>query len=229
MDHNNHVIENSTDPGSGRNSSKCGRGRGGRGRGRAHGERWQKRVSGSKSKSSSKTLKDGHNRNTKYSRQNEQVSGWGRRIIRGRRTEKSSVKEASYDHFNSVVSPIGRGEIPRYVGDEGWGEYTMKQEQGADDSDSAEAVESDDNAQATRSEHGSWGLSFHGASDGRMGYHREVSDEEMDGSEDENDSEEGDGNSDADVDLNEGSDGMLNRTANDDEGYESAFSDEDSD
>lgn len=98
--------------------------------------------------------------------------------------------------------------------------------EGADNINDAEEVESDDNAQAVEYDQGNWEIGFSNASNGWRGGLVEASDEDVDASEDDNGIEEaGEEDSEVDAEMSEGSDGTANRIGND-EGSDSAVSDD---
>jgi hypothetical protein len=221
--------KNSAELKSTRNSHK--RGRGGREQGR--GKRLQKKVRVSYSDAGRRNVKSNENLIQGLRQQGQktygQGSGRGRRTVRRRRVEKRAVDERLLSHRADTYRPKSIGESPSNLGEEWDGErISMHPNEGAN-FDDAEAVDSDDNAQAVEYEHGNWEIGFASASNGWRGGPMEVSDEDVDASEDDNDIEEaGDEDSEADVDMSEGSDGIENRVGND-EGTDSAESDDYSD
>lgn len=154
-----------------------------RGRGRVPG-RSQKRVTGSGKRNlrNVETLTDVLRQQGQ--RTNGQKLGRGRRTIRRRREEKREVQdqETLLSHFGNIGGLKNFVESPRNSGGEWVGEeIEQMQIEGADNSNSLEAVESDDNDEcAVGYENGKW----------RTGNLMVMSDEDVDGSGDDNDFEE---------------------------------------
>lgn len=213
-----------------RNSYK--RGRGARDQGR--GGRWQKKVSGSNSDVSKRKVRSNgnliHGLRQQGQRTYGQGSARGRRTVRRRRVEKRAVDERLLSHRVDTRSPKSNGESPRIMGEE-WDDerISLLHMEGSDNINNAEAMESDDNAQAVEYDQGNWEIGFASASNGWTADLMEASDEDVDASEDDNGVEEGgDEDSEADVDVSEGSDGMA-KGIGIDEGTESAVSEDYSD
>ena len=143
--------------------------------------------------------------------------------------EKRAVDERSLSHRADSYRSKSIDESPRNLGEE-WDDERISMHPMEDPNfNDAEAVDSDDNAQAVEYEHGNWEIGFASASNGWREDLNEASDEDVDASEDDNVIEEaGDEDSEADVDMSDGSDGIANRVVND-EGTESAESDDYSD
>lgn len=231
--HNEHMKEeNRVHMKSARNNYRRGRG----GREQRRGKRWQKRVN---SKSSATRQNARSNENATQGlrqlgrRTLGQGGGRGRRTIRKRRVENRAVEETLLGHMaDTHSSPESGGESPRNL-DEEWDDEKIDEINVKDDNvNSVEAVESDDNAQAEEYEQKNWELGFDGVSSRWNGDLMEVSDEDVDASEDDDDDngieEVGDGDSEGDVDVSEGSEGIPNRIEND-EGSDSAVSEDYSD
>ncbi|XP_034673854.1 homeobox-DDT domain protein RLT1-like isoform X2 [Vitis riparia] len=230
--------ENWTDLGNGRDSSRHGQRGRGRGRGRLHGEKWQRRVSSSRPHTGKHNARDNPNLNQRrglQDRRTREQESQGQGCRRGprtvrRRADKRAVKGTPLGHLGDMVRPKGKGESHRNLIGEGWGKFTMMQMDNADNHSSGDTVESDDNAPEMEHEHGSWGLGFDGVSGGQTGDLMEVSDEDAEGSEDDNGSEEeGDDDNSEDANMNECSDGLVNGVGNEDLGTEYATSEDYSD
>ncbi|KAF5474449.1 hypothetical protein F2P56_006347 [Juglans regia] len=215
-----------------RNSYKRGRGARDQGRGR----RWQKKASVSNSDVSRRNVRSNENLIHGLRQQGQKTYGQGsargRRTVRRRRVEKRAVDERSPSHRADTRSPKSIGESPRNMGEE-WDDerISLLHMEGGDNINNAEAMESDDNAQAVEYDQGNWEIGFASASNGWTGDLMEASDEDVDVSEDDNGVEEGgdeDSEADVDVDVSEGSDGMVKGIGND-EGTESAVSEDYSD
>ena len=109
------------------------------------------------------------------------------------------------------VIPKNSGQLHRNLDEDDWGVEKVEtiNMEDADNSNSAEAVDSDDNAQAVEYEQGNWELGFNGASNGWNRGIMEVSDEDVDVSGDDRGIEEvGEEDSEGDIDLSEASDQM---------------------
>ena len=230
--------ENWTDLGNGRDSSRHGQRGRGRGRGRLHGEKWKRRVSSSRPHTGKHNARDNPNLNQRrglQDRRTREQESQGQGCRRGprtvrRRADKRAVKGTPLGHLGDMVRPKGKGESHRNLIGEGWGKFTMMQMDNADNHSSGDTVESDDNAPEMEHEHGSWGLGFDGVSGGQTGDLMEVSDEDAEGSEDDNGSEEeGDDDNSEDANMNECSDGLVNGVGNEDLGTEYATSEDYSD
>ncbi|XP_075664015.1 homeobox-DDT domain protein RLT1 isoform X2 [Castanea sativa] len=225
----NHDEKNFTELKSNRNSYK--RGRGGREQGR--GKKWQKKARVSYSNVGRRNVKSNENLIQGLRQQGQrtygQGSGRGRRTVRRRRVEKRAVDERLLSHRADTYRPKSIDDSPRNLGEE-WDDERISMHPMEDPNfNDAEAVDSDDNAQAVEYEHGNWEIGFASASNGWREDLNEASDEDVDASEDDNVIEEaGDEDSEADVDMSDGSDGIANRVGND-EGSESSDSDDYSD
>uniref|UniRef100_A0A5B7A7I4 Homeobox-DDT domain protein RLT1 n=1 Tax=Davidia involucrata TaxID=16924 RepID=A0A5B7A7I4_DAVIN len=202
----------------------------GRGGGRSRGS-WQRKVAGSILESGRKNFRDDGTLNQVLRQQGQvhgQRSGWGRRNVRGRRTEKRAVEQTP-----PLGSPnsASTGESPGNPGMEEWvGEEVgkMQIEDANNNSNSMEEIESDDDARAIGYKYGKWEPSFNVASNRRAGDLMGISDE--DGTEDDDDSEEDeDENLEGDVDMNECSDENGDGDEDEDEGTSSAVSEDYSD
>ncbi|KAF8413823.1 hypothetical protein HHK36_001817 [Tetracentron sinense] len=164
--------ENWVDRGSGRNRSGRGRGGRGRGRGRSRGGRWQRGISGSRSESvkenAGNSKKMGH-KEARKGRTRGRGRKRGRRAIGIRqRSEKMVVEKTTLlGHFGNTTIPkqTSIGGSPRSSYEEQWdnGEETRMQVEGAEDSNSAEASDSEDNGQATEDEYDEHGADYIGA------------------------------------------------------------------
>lgn len=216
------------------------RGRGGREQRR--GKKLQKRVNkvnNFKSSSARKNVRGNENATQGLRQLGRrtlgQGGGRGRRTIRKRRAENRVVEETLQGRMAEThSSPESGGESPRNL-DVEWDDEKIDEINAKDDNaNSAEAVESDDNAPAEEYEQRNWDLGFDGVSSRWNGDMMEASDEDVDASEDDDDDdvngveEVGDGDSVGEMDASEGSEGIQNRIEND-EGSESAVSDDYSD
>ncbi|XP_058202089.1 homeobox-DDT domain protein RLT1 isoform X2 [Rhododendron vialii] len=196
-------------------SNKYGKGIRGRFRGRS-----QKRVSGSGRRNLSIPLT--HVLRQHGERAHGQRLGRGRRTVRRRREEKMVIDEMLPSRMGNEAGFQNSGwESPRNSGgEEEVGEDIQPmQNEGAEKSNSLEPVESsddDDDNRVVEYEYAKWGT----------GNLMVMSDEDLDGSEEDNDLEEMDGgNFERVVDMNEDSDG----NANEEGSTESAGSEEYSD
>lgn len=167
-----------------------------------------------------------------------QGAGRGRRTVRKRRVGKRAVEDLLLGHTTASHSSKIDREPLRNLDDEWDGEkaspMTPVHIAVADNSNSAEEMESDDdNAQAVEYDQGNWEVGFNGVTPNR--WTRDLvgmSDEDVDGFEDDNDNDNGieeneEEDSEADV-MSEGSDGMANRVVNVG-GSDSALSEDSSD
>ncbi|THF97876.1 hypothetical protein TEA_015817 [Camellia sinensis var. sinensis] len=154
-----------------------------RGRGRVPG-RSQKRVTGSGKRNLRNVVTLTDVLRQQGQRTDGQKLGRGRRTIRRRREEKREVQdqETPPSHFGNIGGLRNFVESPRNSGGEWVGEeIEQMQIDGADNSNSLEAIESDDNDEcAVGYENGKW----------RTGNLMVMSDEDVDGSGDDNDFEE---------------------------------------
>ncbi|XP_057948992.1 homeobox-DDT domain protein RLT1-like isoform X3 [Malania oleifera] len=217
-------------------SSVCQRGDRGRGHGRAHNAGWHKRVTGSRSETGKPIAGDNENVDLcvrQLGRKTHgQVTGWGRRMIRRRRTENRNIKESPSPsgHMHHIFSPDRNEELPRY---QDWGKgacekIKMMQMEDASNSSSAEEMESNETAQAIGQKCESFRQGFDVASNGRTGHFMEVNEENVN-SDNNGDGEDVAEKSDESVDMYEGSDGLGNESGSEDESTESAVSDSCSD
>jgi len=235
LDYNDYMKgENRCQPKSARNNYK--RGRGGREQGR--GKKLQKRVNGSKPGSSRRNAKVKENVNQGFrlpSRKAPKQGGIrGRRTVRKRRAENKTIEETLQVRMPDIPSsPESGGESPRNLAEE-WDDENINATPMKDDDNiigEEEAMDSDDNAQEEEEyEQENWEVGYNGISgkwneDNLM----EASDEDVDAYEDdENGIEEvGDGESEGDVDVSDESDDMPK--IENDQGSDSAVSDDYSD
>ncbi|CAJ1961770.1 unnamed protein product [Sphenostylis stenocarpa] len=220
-----------------RSGNKRSRGTNEQGRGK----KLAKRVCNSKRDGGRKNAKVTVNLSHKLKQQARgtqgQGAGRGRRTARKRRVGKRAVEDLLLGHSTaSHISKINREPL-RNV-DEEWDEGKESPMTpvhigvAADNSNSAEEVESDDDrAQAVEYDQGNWEVGFNGVPPNR--WSRDLvgmSDEDVDVFEDDNDNgieENEDEDSEADV-MSEGSDGMENRVVNVGGSY-SALSEDSSD
>ncbi|XP_048323256.2 homeobox-DDT domain protein RLT1 isoform X1 [Ziziphus jujuba] len=237
LSHREHMKEeNFAHLKSARNNYRRGKG----GRDQRRGKKLQRRVNNSKSSAARKNARTNENTTQGLRQLGRRPLGQGgargRRTIRKRRVENRAVEETLLGHIaDTRSSPESGGESPRNL-DEEWDDEKINNiNVKGDDVNSVEAVESDDNnAQAEEYEQGNWELGYDGVSGGWNGDLMEVSDEDVDASEDDDDDDDngieevGDGDSEEDVDVSEESDGIPNRIEND-EGSESAVSEDYSD
>jgi hypothetical protein len=155
-----------------------------------------------------------------------QGGGRGRRTVRKRRVEKRAVEDLLLGHAAASHSSKGGREPLRNLDEEwdvekfspmtpvhiGVAENSNSAEEVESDDNNAQAVESDDDAQAVEYDHGNWEIGYNGVSPNR--WDRDLvgmSDEDVDNFEDEEDNEEEDSEEDV---MSEGSDGMLSRVVN---------------
>ncbi|KAF7803410.1 homeobox-DDT domain protein RLT1 [Senna tora] len=169
-----------------------------------------------------------------------QPGGRGRRTVRKRRVEKRAVEDLLLSHTGVSHSSKMSRESLQSLEDE-WDvekEASPIHMEGGDNSNSAEEVDSDDEGQAVEYEQGNWEVGFNGGSSNRWGRDLVgVSDEEVVGaSEDDNGIEVGEEeleDSEEDVIMSEGegegSDGVANRMMVNEEGSDSAVSEDSSD
>ncbi|KAK7412388.1 hypothetical protein VNO78_03844 [Psophocarpus tetragonolobus] len=206
-----------------RSSTKRGRGTNEQGRGKKP----AKRVCNSKRDGGRKNAKVTDNLSHKLKQQARgtqgQGAGRGRRTVRKRRVGKRAVEDLLLSHRTASHSSKIDREPLRNMDDEWDGEKGSPMTPvhigvAADNSNSAEEVESDDdNAQAVEYDQGNWEVGFNGVPPNR--WNRDLvgmSDEDVDAFEDDNDNgieENEEEDSEADV-MSEGSDGMANRIVN---------------
>lgn len=151
-----------------------------------------------------------------------QSGGRGRRTVRKRRVEKRAVEDLLVGHTAASHSFKSGGEPLRSLDEEWDGEKASPMTPvhiGVPEiSNSAEEVESDENAQAVEYDQGNWEISYNGVPSNR--WIREdlvgMSDEDVDAFEDDNVIEENEEEEDLEGDVmsDDGSDGMANRVAN---------------
>ncbi|XP_061341547.1 homeobox-DDT domain protein RLT1 isoform X2 [Gastrolobium bilobum] len=234
FDHDEFIKDKSAPKKIVRSGNKRGRGTNDQGRGK----KLSKRMYNSKRDTGRRNVKVTDNLSHKLKQQG-QGGGRGRRTVRKRRVEKRAVEDLLLGHTAaaSCSSKIGREPLRRSLDEEWDGEKTSPMTPVhigvADNSNSAEEMESDDNAQAVEYHQGDWEVGFNGVPPNR--WNRDsvgMSDEDVDAFEDDNDNDNDNGieeeDSEADV-MNEGSDGMPNRVINNVGGSDSAVSDDSSD
>ena len=220
-----------------RNGNKRGRGTNEQGRGK----KLAKRVCNSKRDGGRKNAKVTDNLSHRLKQQARgtqgQGAGRGRRTIRKRRMGKRAVEDLLLGHTTASHSYKIDREPVRNLDEEWDGEKASPMTPvhigvAADNSNSAEEVESDDdNAQAVEYDQGNWEVGFNGVppnrwSRGLVG----MSDEDVDAFEELNDNgieENEEEDSEADV-MSEGSDGIPNTVVNVG-GSDSALSEDSSD
>ncbi|KAA8515215.1 hypothetical protein F0562_018394 [Nyssa sinensis] len=204
-----HVIEEGLDLGGVGGSSGSKRVVRGKGGGRTRG-RWQKKVTGSILESGRQNFRDDGTLNQVLRQQGQrahgQRSGWGRRNVRRRRTEKWAVDQTLLCHLGDVGSPNSAGASPANPGMEEWAEEDGKMQiEDVNNSNSIEEIVSDDDAHAIGYKYGKWQPDFNAASNRSVG--DLISDEDVDVSADDDGSEEDeDENIQGDVDMEECSD-----------------------
>ncbi|GAV60333.1 Homeobox domain-containing protein/DDT domain-containing protein [Cephalotus follicularis] len=204
------------------------RGRGGRDQGSS---RWQRRVPSSSFDSSRRNARDNENLDLRPRQQgrrtNGQGRGRGRRTVR-RRPEKRAVGGTFLGNMGNIDRPRGNGQPPRNLIEEWEGDkFRIMHMEAADNGDSAEEVESDDNAQEAGYEQRNWEVGFEGPSSRWNRDSMEMSDDDADASGDDNDNameELGDEDSEGDIYMSEESDGIPNKIGK--EGIESELSDD---
>ncbi|KAK7302837.1 hypothetical protein RJT34_13734 [Clitoria ternatea] len=205
-----------------RSGNKRGRGTNDQGRGK----KLSKRMYNAKRDTGRRNSKVTDNLSNRLKQQTQgtqgQGAGRGRRTVRKRRVEKRAVEDLLLGHAaSSRGSKIDRE--PSRILDEDWdvekaSPMTPVHIGVADNSNSADEVESDDdNAQAVEYDQGNWEVGFNGVPSNR--WSRDLvgmSDEDVDAFEDDNDNDNGiDDNEEEDSEaedvMSEGSDGMANR------------------
>lgn len=225
FDHDEFIKDKSVPKKIARSGNKRGRGSNEQGRSK----KLAKRVYNSKRDGGRKNAKVTDNLSHKLKQQARgtqgQGAGRGRRTVRKRRVGKRAVEDLLLGHTTASHSSKIDREPLRNLDDE-WedGEkaspMTPVHIGVADNSNSAEEMESDDdNAQAVEYDQGNWEVGFNGVTPNR--WTRDLvgmSDEDVDGFEDDNDNDNGieeneEEDSEADV-MSEGSDGMANRVVN---------------
>ncbi|KAK7327836.1 hypothetical protein VNO77_21929 [Canavalia gladiata] len=205
-----------------RSGNKRGRGTNDQGRGK----KLSKKMYNSKRDTGRRNVKVTDNLSHKLKQQARgtqgQGAGRGRRTVRKRRVEKRAVEDLLLGHRTASHSSKIDREPLRNLDGEWDGEkaspMTPVHIGVADNSNSAEEVESDDdNAQAVEYDQGNWEVGFNSVPSNRWsGDLVGMSDEDMDAFEDDNDNgieENEEEDSEADV-MSEGSDGMANRVVN---------------
>ncbi|XP_054800756.1 homeobox-DDT domain protein RLT1 isoform X3 [Prosopis cineraria] len=239
LDHDEFIKEDKSSR-SVRSSNKRGRGSHDHGRGKKLSRRTQepKQHTGRRNVRSAENLGRGLKQQGRGTQ--GQPGGRGRRTVRKRRVEKRAVEDLLLGHKGVSHSPKISRESLRSLEEEWDGEKEASPVQidGVDNSNSAEEVESDDNGQAVEYGQGNWEVGFNGGSSNR--WDRDlvgVSDEEVVGvSEDDNGiegeelEEELEEDSEEEV-MSEGedSDGVGNRMMVNEEGSDSAVSEDSSD
>lgn len=139
-----------------------------------------------------------------------QVRGRGRRTVR-KRAERRSENPALLGRMADAVIPKSSPQVLGNLDEEEeeWSpeNVRMMNIDDAENSNSAEAVDSDDNAQAVDYEQGNWEVGFNGTSNGWNRDMMEASDEDVDASGDDQGMEEvGEEDSEGDLDMSEASD-----------------------
>ncbi|KAJ4976460.1 hypothetical protein NE237_001566 [Protea cynaroides] len=204
-------LQEWVDSANARMSSGRGRGGRGRGRGRSRGGRLQ-RGGGSLRFDSAKENAGSSEKTVRGLRRKSRTRGRGRkrgrRTVRSRpRTEKKVIeKQTATSHLYETFSTRNDrgGKSRRSFGGGEWDveETRAFQEEGAENSNSVEASESDDNAQVSGDEYDEqgqyYGNFFHGKSEDLI----EDSEEDVDG-----DGEDGDGDEEVDADADADGDG----------------------
>ncbi|KAI4296809.1 hypothetical protein L6164_036732 [Bauhinia variegata] len=207
------------------------RGRGSQDQGR--GKKSSRRMSNTKQSTSKRNTKVNQNLSEGLKHQVRGTRGpagtRGRRTVRKRRVEKRAVEDLLLGHTAATPSSRMSRESLRSLEEEWDGERESNMHmEGADNSNSAEEVESDDNGQAVEyDDQGNWEVGFNGASNRWSGELVGVS-EDIDASEDDNVMEEvEDDDSEAEDVVSEGSDGIAaNRGVVNEEGSDSAVSED---
>lgn len=212
-----------------RSGNKRGRGASDHGRGK----KLAKRMYNSKRDTGRRNVKVTESLSQKLKQQGRgtqgQGGGRGRRTVRKRRVEKRAVEDLLLGHAAASHSPKSDREPLRSL-DEEWdvekaSPMTPVHIGVAENSNSAEEVESDDNGQAVEYDHGNWEIGYNGVSPNN--WNRDLvgmSDDDVDTFEDDNDNDNDNNigvgiedneeeDSDDDV-MSEGSDGMANRIVN---------------
>ncbi|KAL4387184.1 hypothetical protein GQ457_09G002680 [Hibiscus cannabinus] len=213
-----------------RNNYKRGRGS----REQGSGRQWQRRASGSKYDSVKRSARQSNNLTLHLKQQgqrtNGQSSGHGRRTVR-KRAERRVADNTMVARMADVVKPKTGAVSVRDL-DEEWRAENFRDVPMVNPPDSNSAEESDDNAQDEGYEQGNWELDYNGASNG---WNREPA-----AATDEDDYENGNGNGfeqlveeededSGDLEMSEASDELAaDRTRNDD-GSDSAVSEDYSD
>lgn len=211
----------------GRNSNRRGRGRE-----QGSGNRSQRRISGSRTDVSRRNGKNGGSLSQGIKQQGRRVQGRGgrgRRTVRRRRPEKSAVTDNS--HVQMVVDTVDErsngGSYRDMAGDWSGRRIRIKTSETVNRNISPED-ESEDDAQEPPYEQENWEPDFVAASGEWNREHMDMSDEDVDASEDDNSIEEaGDEDAEGYMDIGEGSD-VGNRLVND-ERLESSDSSESED
>ena len=214
-----------------RSSNRRGQGSYEQGRGK----KLSRRVNNSKRGTGRHNAKGNDNPSKRLNKQAQgtgmkgQAGGRGRRTVRKPRVEKRAVEDLLGHRTAPYSSKIGRESLGNLHDEWDDEKVSTTRMEGADISNSAEEVDSDDNAPAVEYEQGNWEVGFNGTFS-RWGGDMVgmVSDEDADAYEDDNGIEEAEEeDSEADV-MSEGSDGiMANRVVNE-EGSDSAMSEDSS-
>lgn len=165
--------------------------------------------------------------------QGQRSNGRGRRTNRRRRIEKTVAVDTLEDHLSYHENPSG-GELP--TGAEEWGgDEVGKMELEVDGDNSVEESESDNNAPAVRYEEERWDPGFADVSNRGNWDLMEMSDDDVEGSEEENGYEDEDNDDNlegGDVEMNDldrNGDEMEGEEEDEDDGSDSADSGEYSD
>ncbi|KAJ0018948.1 hypothetical protein Pint_10515 [Pistacia integerrima] len=200
--------------------------RGKKSRDQGWGRKYQRKAPGMSSDPGRRNARENENLNRQRQqivKTNGQVGGRGRRTVR-KRAERRSENETLQNQMGDRVIPKNSRELHRNLDEDDWGvgKVEMINMEDAENSNSAEAVDSDDNAQAVEYEQGNWELGFNGVPNGWNRGMMEVSDEDVDVSGDDRGIEEvGEEDSEGDMDLSEASDQMG---IDDGDGVDSAVS-----
>lgn len=187
--------------------------RGKKSRDQGWGRKYQRKAPGMSSDPGRRNVRANENLNRQRQqivKTNGQVGGRGRRTVR-KRAERRSENETLQNQMGNRVIPKNSRELHRNLDEDDWGvgKVEMINMEDAENSNSAEAVDSDDNAQAVEYEQGNWELGFNSAPNGWNRGMMEVSDEDVDVSGDDRGIEEvGEEDSEGDMDLSEASDQM---------------------
>lgn len=188
------------------------------------GRKYQRKAPGMSSNPGRRNARENEN----LSRQKQQVVKTNGQIGgRGRRTaRKRAERRLENETLQSQMGAKNSRELFRNLDEDDWGvrKVEMISMGDAENSNSAEAVDSDDNAQAEEYDQRNWELGFNGAPNGWNRDMMEASDEDADVSGDDRGIEEvGDEDSEGDMDLSEASDQMGINDA-DGNGMDSAVS-----
>ncbi|KAL9452464.1 hypothetical protein AB3S75_008284 [Citrus x aurantiifolia] len=155
-----------------------------------------------------RTAREHEGLNLRLKQQGLRTNGRGRRTVR-KRADRTSKNETFQGQMGHMVIPDSSSGLHRNLDEEEWGvgKERMINMEDADNSNSAEAVDSDDNVQAVEYEQGNWEVGFNGAANGWNRDVMEVSDEEEDAFGDDAGIEEAvDEYSEGNIDMSEASD-----------------------